>query len=192
VNRTDRRKQEVRDRILAAAFDLFLLQGVTATTIEDICERADVANRTFFNHFATRQDMVRALAERRLLNLHDVVSSGAGGSATERLVGVFDDIAATLIKSGDTYREMIGEMFASTGYGVHRGFGLHDTFLELVKDGVADGDISARHDPQTLADIIVGALFGGLMNWTADKTYSLKTGLHDMAVALTDLLGADR
>jgi hypothetical protein len=30
------------------------------------------------------------------------------------------------------------------------------------------------------------------MNWTADKTYSLKTGLHDMAVALTDLLAADR
>jgi AcrR family transcriptional regulator len=192
MNRTDRRKQEVRDRILAAAFDLFLLQGVTATTIEDICERADVANRTFFNHFATRQDMVRALAERRLLNLHDVVSNRAGDSATERLVGVFDDIAATLVKSGDTYREMIGEMFASTGYGVQRGFGLHDTFLELVKDGVADGDISPRHDPQTLADIIVGALFGGLMNWTADKTYSLMTGLHDMAVALTDLLGADR
>ena len=60
-------------RILAAAFDLFLAQGVSATTIEDICERADVANRTFFNHFATRQDMMRALAERRLLNLHDVV-----------------------------------------------------------------------------------------------------------------------
>lgn len=190
MNRTDRRKQEVRDRILAAAFDLFLLQGVTATTIEDICDRADVANRTFFNHFATRQDMVRALAERRLMNLHDVVSRLVGHSAPERLVGVFDDIAATLVKSGDTYREMIGEMFASTGYGVQRGFGLHDTFLELVKDGVADGDISTRHDPQTLADIIVGALFGGLMNWTADKTYSLKTGLHDMAMALTDLLTA--
>ena len=60
---------EVRDRILSAAFDLFLQQGVSATTIEDICERADVANRTFFNHFPTRHDMMRALAERRLLNL---------------------------------------------------------------------------------------------------------------------------
>jgi AcrR family transcriptional regulator len=192
MNRTDRRKQEVHERILAAAFDLFLLQGVTATTIEDICRRADVANRTFFNHFATRQDMVRALAERRLRNLHDVVSHRTADSAADRLVGVFDDIAATLVKSGDTYREMIGEMFASTGYAVQRGFGLHDTFLELVKGGVANGDISARHDPHTLADIIVGALFGGLMNWTNDKTYSLKTGLHDMALALADLLGADR
>lgn len=192
VNRIDRRKQEVRERILGAAFELFLLQGVTATTIEDICAKADVANRTFFNHFPTRQDMVRALAERRLLNLHEVVAHRTGGSAPSMLVGVFDDIAATLVKSGDTYREMIGEMFASTGYGVQRGFGLHDTFLELVKEGVAKGEISAKHDPQILADMIVGALFSGLTNWTADKTYSLKNGLHGMATALTDLLVASR
>ncbi|MGB8389499.1 helix-turn-helix domain-containing protein [Mycobacterium sp.] len=64
MNRTERRKREVRERILTAAFDLFLRQGVSATTIEEICERADVANRTFFNHFATRQDMIRALAQR--------------------------------------------------------------------------------------------------------------------------------
>ena len=41
--------------------------------IDEICERADIASRTFFNHFPTRQDMVRALAESRLVNLHDVV-----------------------------------------------------------------------------------------------------------------------
>ena len=38
VNRMDRRKREVRDRILGAAFDLFLSQGVSATTIEEICD----------------------------------------------------------------------------------------------------------------------------------------------------------
>jgi len=34
VNRLERRKLEVREKILAAAFDLFLGQGVAATTIE--------------------------------------------------------------------------------------------------------------------------------------------------------------
>ena len=188
VNRMDRRKIEVRDRILAAAFDAFLLQGVSATTIEDICERADVANRTFFNHFPTRQDMMRALAERRLLNLHDVIFDRSTEPIPARLIGVFDDIAAALVKSGDTYRELIGEMLGSAGYGIQRGFALHETFLELVKDGVARGEVGVRHDAQTLADIIVGALTGGIVNWTADSTYSLETGLHDLAVALADLL----
>jgi Bacterial regulatory proteins, tetR family len=39
------RKQEVRDRILGAAFELFLDRGVSTTTIEDIRERTDVARR---------------------------------------------------------------------------------------------------------------------------------------------------
>ncbi|MDT5140995.1 MAG: hypothetical protein QOI79_319 [Mycobacterium sp.] len=188
VNRTERRKREVKENILAAAFDLFLDQGVAATTIEDICERADVANRTFFNHFATRQDMIRALADRRLVNLHDVVFDRADEAIPARLIGVFDDIGAALAKSGDTYRELIGEMLATSGYSVQRGFNLHDTFAELIKEGVARGEVSARHDAETLADIIVGALSGGIVNWTVDRTYSLETNLHNLAVALAELL----
>jgi len=192
VNRQDRRKLEARERILQAAFDLFLSQGMRATKIEDICERADVANRTFFNHFATRQDMIRALAERRLANLHDVLLDRANEPVPARLIGVFDDISAALVESGDTYREMIGTMLGTNASGVQRGFGLHDTFLELVKGGVARGEVSSRHDPQTLADIIVGALVGGIVNWTNDKTYSLDTGLHSLGVALADLLQAGK
>jgi AcrR family transcriptional regulator len=188
VNRHERRKLEVREKILAAAFDLFLHNGVAATTIEEICERADVANRTFFNHFATRQDMIRALAQRRLINLRDVVFDRADQPIPARLVGVFDDIAAVLTESGDTYRELIGQMLATSGYGIQRGFNLHDTFVELVKEGVARGEVSERHDPETLADIVVGALSGGILNWTVDRTYSLETNLHNLGVALAELL----
>lgn len=191
MSRFERRKREVRERILTAALDLFLDHGVGATTIEEICERADVANRTFFNHFATRQDMIRALAEQRLVNLHDVVFERADEAIPARLVGVFDDIAATLAGSGDTYREMIGEMLATSGYGTQRGSNLHDTFVELVKEGVARGEVSARHDAQTLADIMVGALSGGILNWTVDRTYSLDTNLHNLGTALAELLTAD-
>jgi AcrR family transcriptional regulator len=190
MNRLERRKHEMREKILVAAFDLFLERGVAATTIEEICERADVANRTFFNHFASRADMVRALAERRLVNLHDVVFDRADEPIPARLVGVFDDIGATLVKSGDTYRELIGEMLATTGYGIQRGFNLHETFGELIKEGVSRGEVSTRHDPDTLADIIVGALSGGIVNWTVDRTYSLETNLHNLGVALADLLTA--
>ncbi len=190
MNRHQRRKLEVREKILTAAFDLFLRKGVAATTIEEICERADVANRTFFNHFATRQDMIRALAERRLVNLHDVVFDRGDQPIPARLVGVFDDIATALVGSGDTYRELIGEMLATSGYGIQRGFNLHDTFVELVKEGVSRGEVSARHDPETLADILVGALSGGILNWTVDRTYSLETNLHNLGVALAELLSA--
>ncbi|MBO0865686.1 MAG: hypothetical protein J2P16_11515, partial [Mycobacterium sp.] len=62
------------------------------------------------------------------------------------------------------------------------------TFVELVKEGVARGEVSARHDAETLADIIVGALSGGILNWTVDRTYSLPTNLHNLGVVLAELL----
>lgn len=188
MNRHQRRKLEVREKILTAAYDLFLRKGLAATTIEEICERADVANRTFFNHFATRQDMVRALAEQRLTNLHEVVFDRAEQPIPARLIGVFDDIGATLAGSGDTYRELIGEMLATSGYGVERGSNLHDTFVELVKEGVARSEVNPRHHAETLADILVGALSGGILNWTLDRTYPLETNLHNLGVALAELL----
>jgi len=192
VNRVERRKNELRERILAAAFELFLSQGVSVTRIDEICDRADIASRTFFNHFPTRRDMVRALAESRLVNLHDVVFARSDEPVPQRLVGVFDDIARTLVDSGATYREMIGEMMAAADYGAQRGSPFHDTFVELVKDGLARGEIHTRHDPQIVADIIAGALSGALANWRVDTTYSLVTNLHNLGFALADLLVGDR
>jgi hypothetical protein len=109
----------------------------------------------------------------------------------DRLIGVFGDIAAVLVEAGDTYRAMIGAMLVTIGSRTQRGFGLHDSFLELVKDGVANGEISSAHDPQILADLIVGGLVVGIVNWTIDKTYSLESGLRDSAAALVELLAAE-
>ncbi len=188
MNRAERRKNELRERILAAAFELFLSQGVSVTRIDEICDRADIASRTFFNHFPTRRDMVRALAESRLVNLHDVVFARSDEPVPQRLVGVFDDIATTLVDSGETYREMIGEMMAAADYGAQRGSPFHETFVELVKDGLARGEIHTRHDPQIVADIVVGALSGAIVNWRVDTTYSLVTNLHNLGLALAGLL----
>jgi AcrR family transcriptional regulator len=191
VNRIDRRKREVRDRILEAAFELFLSRGIDATKIDDICERADVANRTFFNHFATRQEMIHALAQKRLLNLREVLHNRSNEAVPDQLIGVFGDIAAALVEASDSYRAMIGAMLVTIGSGTQRGFGLHDAFLELIKDGVAKGEVNARHDPQILADLTVGALVVGIVNWTIDKSYSLESGLRDSAAALVDLLASE-
>jgi hypothetical protein len=55
---------------------------------------------------------------------------------------------------------------------------------------VARGEVSERHDAETLADIIVGALSGGIVNWTVDGTYSLETNRHNLGVALAELLSS--
>jgi hypothetical protein len=58
----------------------------------------------------------------------------------------------------------------------------------VIKTGVARGEVTERHDPLVLTDIVVGSLVGVLLSWTADETYAIRSGLHDVAAALADLL----
>ena len=109
----------------------------------------------------------------------EVLLNRTDAAVPERLIGVFADIAAVLVKASDADRAMLGAMLVTIGSETQRGFGLHGTFLELVKDGVARGEVSARRDPKILADLIVGALVVSIVNWTIDKTYWLETGLRD-------------
>jgi AcrR family transcriptional regulator len=189
ANRFERRKQESRSRILTAAFELFRRRGVEATTIEEICARADVAPRTFFNHFPKRDDMVRALALERLRGLGELLGErqAAGSQPTpDLLVSLFDDVAGWL-EASPAYRELVAAMF-SVGAGLERSGELHTAFLTLLKTGAARGEVTERHDPQVLADVVVGSLVAVLLAWTADETYAVGPGLHDVAVALADLL----
>ena len=61
-SRTERNKREVRGRIVAAARELFDERGIEATKVETICDQADIALRTFFNHFPSKRDVVHQLA----------------------------------------------------------------------------------------------------------------------------------
>jgi AcrR family transcriptional regulator len=47
-----------RQSIIQAAYDLFTERGFAATTVDDIAERADVAPRTFFRYFPTKESVL--------------------------------------------------------------------------------------------------------------------------------------
>lgn len=59
----DRKKQEVRRRIIAAAADLFTTPGLDATTMEDIAAAADVSVATVYNYFGSKSALLIAGVE---------------------------------------------------------------------------------------------------------------------------------
>jgi len=56
---------DARERLVAAAYELFSTKGVQATGIDAIIDLSGVARQTMYRHFASKQDLVLAYLERR-------------------------------------------------------------------------------------------------------------------------------
>jgi AcrR family transcriptional regulator len=54
----ERKKQRTREKIVEAAFELFAERGFDGTTIADIADAAEIAPRTFFSYFPSKDDVV--------------------------------------------------------------------------------------------------------------------------------------
>lgn len=61
---TERRFDELRLSVALVAEELFVLHGGTSITVESICQSAGISQRTFYRHFAVKEDVVVPLFER--------------------------------------------------------------------------------------------------------------------------------
>lgn len=58
---TERRAAELRRTIALTARDLFIAQGNTSATVEQICEVVGISPRTFHRHFPVKEDVLAPL-----------------------------------------------------------------------------------------------------------------------------------
>jgi AcrR family transcriptional regulator len=74
LSRRERKKEETKERIVNAAFALFRKHGVEETTVEQICEQADIAKGTFFNYFPRKEAVFGYLSEIWVAEAEDKVA----------------------------------------------------------------------------------------------------------------------
>jgi AcrR family transcriptional regulator len=89
------RRADARERITAAAIDLFERQGYAATTVDAIADQAGVARRTFFHHFASKDAVVFPDHEALIARVRIVLAESTGepieaiGSALRLVLGTY-------------------------------------------------------------------------------------------------------
>jgi AcrR family transcriptional regulator len=77
----ERKKRATRDAIAATARRLFAARGFDAVTVLEIAAAADVSEKTVFNHFAAKEDLVFAGGEARLAQLQAAIAERPPGTS---------------------------------------------------------------------------------------------------------------
>ena len=95
-----------RQAIIDAAFALFAERGFGATTVDDIAERADVAPRTFFRYFPTKESVLFHDSDTKLETIRERLAERPEGEpASESILAIFRQMADEL--AGDPERAQL-------------------------------------------------------------------------------------
>jgi AcrR family transcriptional regulator len=96
-------RPSARERLLAAANELFYNEGVHTVGIDRVIEQAGVAKASLYNTFGSKDELVRAYLEGRHASVTELITRAVERYDTprERLLAVF---------------EGQGELFAQPGY----------------------------------------------------------------------------
>ena len=99
---TESATRPARERLLAAAGELFYEQGIAATGVDAVLARAGVSPSTLYAHFPGKDALVAAYLERRhrvWVQTWDELLDGRTDPA-ERLLSVFDALALYRTREG--------------------------------------------------------------------------------------------
>src|SRR5262249_52285170 len=130
-----------------------------------------VAHQTFFNHFPTKQDLVRELVRRggefTLAAVERAMREG--GTTGERLALLFATIHRAGAAVGPMHRELVSEALRAiheVGEGGAAGDPqLHRSLQQLLRAGRRQGDVTRAHAIEDLVALVVGALSQLLFEW---------------------------
>ena len=63
---------------------------------------------------------------------------------------------------------------------------LHDAFATIVREGLVTGDLTQRHSPETLTEMLMGAYYVLMFNWANLDDYPLHERALETARFLID------
>jgi AcrR family transcriptional regulator len=177
-----------KDRLLAAADELFYSEGVHVVGVDRIVERAGVTKASLYNTFGSKEELVRAYLEQHMRRRQERIARimAANDSPRKRILGVFAEVEDLL--GGSKFR---GCRFISAAAEAQPGDAselmaaqyrawLWSLFTDLAK---AAGARDAKQLGRRLLLLYDGAAVAARMD--ADR-HAAARAMHSAVVALLD------
>lgn len=190
---TAEEKEATRERIEAAALELFRTRGFEATTTRDIAKAAEIATGTLFNYFAAKEAIVAALAQDGLAKAQTTV---AKQPPAETMVEDLFSLVAAELRQLRPLRKFITPVLETALSPLSNATGNGETSLRVQHlESVAR--IARTHgvtDISSVALQVYWSLYTGVLAfWAADKSPKqeetlalLDNSLHMFAAWLQD------
>jgi AcrR family transcriptional regulator len=177
LSRRERKKQHTRHSLRTHALRLFAERGFDATTIHDITEAADVAPRTFFLHYGSKEDLLLGDAQAGLEMFEEIL---AGRPAEEDAYSAVRAAAVGALASDESAIEefmLQARLMKDAPHLMGRVAERHAEYEQIITRRVAERyglDPETDAYPRLLAACTMTAVRVGLGLWYsrgADKSF---------------------
>lgn len=176
------KKARLMERIVAAAGELFLTQGYSAVTMEQIGCAAEVSKRTLYKYFPAKEAVLAHLLEgelaRDLARLDFRFDMNASFRAN--VSALLAESAAWCERHPDyllpyiRYKFSSFEPSAKTADKPGDSGDLVQAWTLLIVAGQQRGELDPTRPPEQLATYLHYLYFGALMRWITDRRLDLK------------------
>jgi TetR/AcrR family transcriptional repressor of nem operon len=164
-------KPNVRDKLLAAAFELFYTKGYNACGVLDVTNAAGVPKGSFYNHFKSKEEMALAALDLYQSYLSADLLKDKSKSPIKRLRSLFESYVAIHAKWGYERGCMMGNFGAelsSQSSAIRKALKKHfDGFCNMiaavVQEAQDNGELSAKGDADRIARFLVNSWEGAIV-----------------------------
>ena len=193
--RTRRSRNSTREKLFQAAVTLIAEQGFSATTVEEIAERAGVAKGTVYYNFTSKNELFEELLRHGVELLTADLREAA--DSTARAGGGRVDALDAMVRAGlafiDRYPAFT-QLYVAELWRTNRAW--NSTLTVVRKDavaeveaqlqaGVEEGELSGEIDISLTASALVGMVLVTALDW---KAFQPERTLDDVHGALSLLL----
>lgn len=189
------RREATRQKLYEAAVTLIAEQGFSATTVDEIAERAGVAKGTVYYNFASKAVLFEELLRHGVGLL--TASLREAAERTEREGGTRVDSLDAMIRAGLVFMDRypaFTQLYVAEVWRTNRAW--QSTLMvvrreavavveDVLRAGVAGGELSDEIDIPLTAAALVGMVLVAALDWQA---FQPERSLDDVHAALSRLL----
>ncbi|HEY9035664.1 MAG TPA: TetR/AcrR family transcriptional regulator [Pseudomonadales bacterium] len=197
LNRIERRKLEFRDRITEAALKLFEEQGVNETSVASIIKEADIAHKTFFNHFPTKDHLLQHIASTFSGNAYAIFREDfkRQGDPRKRIEYCLLSVARSLEKVNAHYKALLN-LYLISGTGDRemqrqQKEQFTGVIQQIMDDAQAAAMLRPGFSPETLTEITVGLSVATLLSWSLEDDYPIVAKMKERIRFINDSMFID-